>query len=107
MGVPYSHLTKEEIAKNLRFNEGRGAKKVEMTRKDIGDRLEKEGMKGRLEEGKPFKSFDVSGKWCTCNMGEVTYNYHIPSLQFCVLCRVELDNDHYHCGACMRLSQIG
>jgi len=113
MGVPYSHLTQEEIERNLQFNAGRGARKMEgtnfmeRTRKDIGDRLEKEGMKGRLEEGKPFKPFDVSGKWCTCNMGEESYTFYIPSLQFCVLCRVELDNDHYHCGACMRLSQIG
>ena len=74
------------------------------TRKAIGDWQEG---KGRVEEGKPFKPFDVTGKWCTCNMGLDSYDYHVPHLQFCVLCRVELDNDHYHCGACMRLSQIG
>ena len=97
MGVPYSHLTLEEMEGNRKFNEGRGQGKMEG----------KQEVNGRLEEGYQFKPYDVHGKWCGCNLLDEAYTYHVPPLQFCVLCRVELDNDHYHCGACLKLSQIG
>jgi len=100
MGVSYSHLTKEEIARNLKFNEGSGAKKMEATnlgfdslertRKELGDWL------GREET-----------KWCICNMGQEGYDYHIPPNKECAICKDKIDNDHYHCGACLQLSQIG
>ena len=69
---------------------------MEATRKDMEDMIGKEAK-----------------KWCSCNLGQEGYDFHVPPNKECVICKVErqddgkMDNDHYHCGACLKLSQIG
>ena len=60
---------------------------------------------GLKKEGKDW--IMEAKKWCSCNLGEEAYSYHIPPDKDCAICRVTIDNDHYHCGACLKLSQIG
>ena len=99
MGVAYSHLTKEEMERNRKLNEGRGARKVEGTttifplekaKEEVDDWLRKEAK-----------------KWCSCNLGQEGYDFHVSPNKHCGICKEEIDNDHYHCGACLKLSQIG
>jgi len=80
--------------------EGRGAKKMEA--KDLVLSKEEKDL-----IGKEVKN------WCSCNLGQEAYGFHVPPNKECAICaRVrrddgKMDNDHYHCGACMKLSQIG
>jgi len=89
MGVPYSHLTQEEMERNLKFNEGRAAKKVEV--KGLGRKAK---------------------NWCSCNLGQEAHSLHVPPNKECSICKEvrqddgKMDVNHYHCGACLKLWQI-
>ena len=53
--------------------------------------------------GKTIKS------WCNCDsMFEDFYHFHITPKQFCGICKRDgFKKDHYHCGYCLKLSQVG
>ena len=48
-------------------------------------------------------------EWCTCNLDtELAYTLHVPSNRFCSLCKGTNERqDHYHCGVCCKLTQVG
>ena len=48
-------------------------------------------------------------EWCTCNLDtELAYTLHVPSNRFCSLCKSTNERlDHYHCGVCCKLTQVG
>ncbi|GIS93500.1 MAG: hypothetical protein CM1200mP22_07370 [Dehalococcoidia bacterium] len=47
--------------------------------------------------------------WCSCDsMFEDYYHFHVGPREFCTICKSDsLNNDHYHCGYCLKLSQVG
>ena len=49
----------------------------------------------------------VSKEWCNCDYHVEAYDIHIPPNKECPLCHSSIDNDHYHCGTCSKVSQIG
>jgi len=50
----------------------------------------------------------VSTEWCDCTMREDgTYDFHIAPNQLCPVCKDSIDNDHYYCGICSRVTQVG
>jgi hypothetical protein len=62
-----------------------------------------------LEEQEANKKFNEIKEWCTCNSDtESAYTFHVPSNRFCSLCKVTNERqDHYHCGVCCKLTQVG
>jgi len=48
-------------------------------------------------------------EWCTCNLDtESAYTFHVPGNRFCSLCKSTNERqDHYHCGVCGKLTQVG
>jgi len=86
MGIPYSHISLEEGEGNRKFNLG----KVQ----EILDKVQVNW------EG-------ISKEWCSCPYGADGYDMHIPPNKHCPLCKATIDNDHYHCGACSKVSQVG
>ena len=52
---------------------------------------------------------EMTRRWCSCDsMYEDLYSFHEPPFKFCLICKTdECDNDHYHCGSCLKLSQVG
>ena len=55
--------------------------------------------------GTDWKS--MAKNWCECDNINNTFDFHIPPNRWCALCKEKINNDHYHCGECSRLSQIG
>ena len=49
----------------------------------------------------------LSQEWCTCSQGNEGYTFHCPPNLKCPLCKATIDNDHYHCGVCAKISQVG
>ena len=50
----------------------------------------------------------ISREWCNCDMrGDGSYDFHVPPNETCPICKASIDNDHYHCGACSRVTQVG
>jgi hypothetical protein len=57
----------------------------------------------------------LAKEWCTCsqdgeglwNGASEGYTFHCPPNLKCPLCKVSIDNDHYHCGVCSKISQVG
>lgn len=49
------------------------------------------------------------GEWCSCDtMFEDVYSFHVGPNLYCGICKSSgCDNDHYHCGYCLKLSQVG
>ena len=47
--------------------------------------------------------------WCSCNLDtESAYTFHVPANRFCALCKSTNERlDHYHCGVCIKLTQVG
>ena len=47
--------------------------------------------------------------WCNCDsMFEDSYHFHLAPNQFCSICKkTDFNADHYHCGYCLKLSQVG
>lgn len=51
--------------------------------------------------------------WCSCEYNDESYAFHIPPYKVCAICKgVRKDEgimkqDHYHCGVCSKLTQIG
>ena len=48
-------------------------------------------------------------EWCTCDLDtESAYTFHVPANRFCALCKGTNERqDHYHCGVCVKLVQVG
>ena len=86
MGVPYSHISPEEGEVNRKFNMD--------TVQEILDQVEV-NWKG------------ISIDWCSCNYANDSYSFHIPPNKYCPICNATIDNDHYHCGACSKVTQVG
>ncbi|GIT01608.1 MAG: hypothetical protein Ct9H300mP11_00800 [Chloroflexota bacterium] len=53
--------------------------------------------------------FITMRSWCKCDsMFEDFYHFHVAPNQFCSICQKdEFNADHYHCGYCLKLSQVG
>lgn len=57
----------------------------------------------------------LAKEWCTCsqdgeglwNGASEGYTFHCPPNLKCPLCKASIDNDHYHCGVCSKISQVG
>ena len=50
----------------------------------------------------------VSTEWCSCELREDgAYDFHIAPNQICPVCKASIDNDHYHCGICSKVTQVG
>ena len=50
----------------------------------------------------------VSTESCTCEMRkEGAYDFHIAQNETCPVCKDSIDNDHYHCGVCSKVTQVG
>ena len=55
----------------------------------------------------------IAKQWCSCTEKDINwdvgYSFHISPNVYCPLCKEEppLDNDHYHCHLCAKLTQIG
>ena len=46
--------------------------------------------------------------WCSCDsMFEDFYHHHVAPNQFCDICKTGSSSSHYHCGYCLKLSQVG
>lgn len=46
--------------------------------------------------------------WCNCDTLESIYDIHIAPNTYCLVCKIDdYDDDHYHCGTCLKLTQIG
>jgi len=86
MGVPYSHISMEEGEANRKFN----MDKV----KEVLDQIK-------------INWEAASTEWCSCPHGTNGYDSHIPPNISCPICKASIDNDHYHCGVCSKISQVG
>ena len=92
MGVPYSHISLEEGDSNRKSYE-----KLRIgldTVKEILDKVQT-NWKG------------ISKEWCSCNYQTDSYSFHIPPNKYCPLCKATINNDHYHCGVCSKILQVG
>ena len=55
----------------------------------------------------------LSQEWCTCSedvaLSSISggYTFYCPPNLECPLCKVSINNDHYHCGVCAKISQVG
>ena len=50
----------------------------------------------------------ISTEWCTCAMRkDGSYDFHIAPNENCPVCKATIDNDHYHCGVCSKVTQVG
>jgi len=96
MGVPYSHISLEEGEANRKFNMERGMKKP----------WNMEKVQQVLDKVQPNWEA-ISREWCSCNYHIDSYSFHVPPNKHCPLCKAIIDNDHYHCGACSKVTQVG
>ena len=48
-------------------------------------------------------------EWCVCTLdAKSAYDFHVPANRFCPLCKgTNKRYDHYHCGVCVKLTQVG
>ena len=48
-------------------------------------------------------------EWCTCKFDpDTSYALHVPVNKPCPFCKItNEDQHHYHCGVCIKLTQVG
>ena len=50
----------------------------------------------------------IGTEWCSCTMRkDGSYDFHIAPNETCPVCKAAIDNDHYHCGVCSKVTQVG
>jgi len=96
MGVPYSHISLEEQEANRKFNEQKG-----MEEPWTNDKVQQ--VLSQVESNWS----QLAREWCNCVDYNGDYTFFVPPNRHCSLCKATINNDHYHCGACSKISQVG